>query len=289
MSLRAGLPPEVPSLAMNMACGTGLAALIQSAREIACGDAELSLCVGADCPSLVDKEIFGPSFYDEECGSEIGATVEALAAERGIDAAAMDAWALESHLRAKRAKAVAREEIVAFGGLALDDSVLENPAAVSFANAKRLYGGGISGRNTHAIVDGAAALVLGAQRPDGALGRFVDGASVGVEPARMGLASVPAIRALLKKTGKTIADIDLFEINETFAAQVLMDIGELQIPPEKVNVNGGAIAFGHPFAATGGKLVLGLLLELRRRKLRTGIAAICVGGGIGVAVLVERL
>lgn len=289
VSLGTGLPPEVPSVALNMACGTGLAALIHSAREVAADEARTVLCAGADCPSRVEKEIFAPSFFDEACGSEIGATVEPLAAAKGIDGAAMDAWALESHRRARRAAGSAAEEIVPVDGLSFDDAVAEEPDAIPFAAAKRTFGGGVSARNTHAIVDGASALLLDARRRDGTLGRFVDGVSVGIAPARMGVASVPAIRALLEKTGRSVSSVDLFEINETFAAQLLLDAGELSIPPEKLNVNGGAIAFGHPFAATGGKLVLGLLLELRRRNLSSGIAAICVGGGIGVAVLVERL
>jgi acetyl-CoA C-acetyltransferase len=269
VALRSGLSPQTPSIAVNMACGTGLAALIHAAREIEGEHAETALCAGADCPSRIEKDIFVPSFFDEECGQEIGAAVEALAKERGIDRAAMDAWAIESHRRAGAARAAAGEEIVPVGDSA--------------------YGGAVTARNTHAIVDGGTALLLSSRDRESALGRFVDGVAIGIEPERMGYASVPAIRSLLKRAGLGVDDIDLFEINETFAAQLLLDIGELRIPPERVNVNGGAVAIGHPFAATGGKLVLGLLLELRRRGLKRGIAAVCIGGGQGVAVLVERL
>jgi len=286
VGLRAGLPPETSSMAVNMACGTGLAALIAGGREIASGSAKTVISVGADTTSLIEKSIFVPSFHDEACGKDIGETVEPLAQERGIDRAAMDDWALESHQRAKSASERLSEEIIGSGS---DDAVLERPTPDLFSSAKPAHNGAITAKNTHAIADGASALILSSQRRDGMLGRLVGDATIGLDPLRMGYASVPAIKKLLSETGRTIDEIDLFEINETFAAQLLLDIEELGIPREKVNVNGGAIAIGHPFAATGGKLVLGLLLELGRRGLKTGVAAICVGGGLGVAVLVERL
>lgn len=286
VSLKAGLPPAVPSIALNMACGTGLAALIAASREISAGAAETALCAGADSPSLVDKSIFAPSFHDEACGKDIGETVESFAARRGIDRAAMDAWALESHRRARAAASRLAEEIADDG---FDDAVLDVPEPGVFARAKHTHGGAVTNRNTHAVVDGGSALLLSRTPRAGALGRFVAGAAVGVEPERMAYASVPAIEKLLRDTGRAVEDVDLFEINETFAAQLLLDCAALSIAREKVNVNGGAIALGHPFAATGGKLVLGLLLELGRRNLKTGVAAICVGGGLGVAVLVERV
>ncbi len=286
VSLRAGLSPEIPSLAVNMACGTGLAALITASQEIVAGGAKTVLCAGADTPSLIDKPIFGGSFHDESCGMDIGETVERLARQHGIDRAEMDAWSLESHRRAGAAREFFREEIE---GKGVDDGVMENPTSEDFAAARQSHGGAVTVRNTHSIVDGGSALVLSASPRDAALGRFVSGATVGVEPDQMGIASVPAICKLLKEAGRSIEDIDLFEIHETFAAQVLLDIKELKIPPEKVNVNGGAIALGHAFAGTGGRLVLGLLHELKRRQLKTGVAAICVGGGLGVAVLVETL
>lgn len=286
VSLRAGLAPELPSLTVNMACGTGLSALISASREIVAGGVDTVLSVGADTASLIDKSIFIPSFHDQACGREIGETVQTLAAREGIDRAAMDAWSLESHRRARAARDFQREEIVGDG---IDDAVLEDPGPEAFANAKVAHEGAVTSRNTHAIVDGASALVLSATRLDGALGLLLASATVGIEPDRMGVASVAAIKKLLTEAARSVEEIDLFEINETFAAQLLLDIRELNIPKEKVNVNGGGIAFGHPFAATGGKLVLGLLLELGRRGLKTGVASICVGGGLGVAVLVERL
>lgn len=296
IGLRAGLPDRVPCLTLSMACGTGLHSLIEAAQDVKSGEADCVAAGGTDVVSRIPKEIFVPSFHDLACGSPIGRTVEPLAAARGIDRAEMDRFALQSHRRARSARAAGRlgEEIVAVDAIAEDDAILPEAEEGRVARAKPAQGeaGGVTSANTHAIVDGASALIVcsgkalsGAQIP---LGRLRAWAYAGVAPAEMGLASVPAVREALGRAGWKTAEVDLFEINETFAAQLLIDIRELGLQEAKVNVNGGAIAFGHPFAASGGRLVLGLLLELKRRGLKRGVASICVGGGMGVAVAVER-
>ncbi|MBI5631196.1 MAG: thiolase family protein [Elusimicrobia bacterium] len=294
---RAHIPPQTPCLSVGLACGTGLQALITAASEIELGRAGVVAAAGADCPSLLRRDIFVPSFKDISCGRHIAETAHALAQELGISRAEQDRWALISHARARAAqgRGIFKEEIVPIEGVREDDSVLADPRPDFFARAEPLFeNGSITRANTHAIVDGGSALLLagekeaeGFQEPP--LGRYLGGEVTGVPPERMAEASVPAVRRLLSELKLSPEKIDLYEINETFAAQTLIDIRELGIPEEKVNVNGGALALGHPFAGTGLRLVLTLLKELKRRRLRRGVASICVGGGLGVAVAVEAL
>ena len=290
---RAGIPPEVPCLAVNLACGTGLQAVISAAEEIASGRAALVAAVGADCASMVRRDVFVPSFKDLSCGRHIAETAQDLSREHGLSRSDQDRWAALSHDRARaaRRRGVFAEEIVPAGEASEDDAILPEPDPGFFERSKPLFEGGSGTHaNTHAIVDGGSALLLCAQAPPHgrALGRYLGGAVVGIEPGRMAYASVVAIRGLLVRLGLAVSDIDLFEINETFAAQILVDMKELAIPEDRLNCNGGALALGHPFSATGARLVLTLLKELRRRSLKRGIASICVGGGLGVAVAVER-
>lgn len=294
VSHRAGLPESVPGLNVSMACGTGLYAVIAAAQDITLGSSQVVASVGADNVSLVRRDVFVPSFNDISCGLHIAKTAETLAKEYGFSRADQDRWALRSHEAALRAqkRGLFDEEITPTGAVAQDDAVLQNPTADFFAKSEPLFdepGSAATAANTHAVVDGGSALIL-ASRPATAqpLGRYVSGAVIGLAPARMALGSVLAIRKALELAKLKISDIDLFEINETFAAQMLIDIKELGIPEDKVNVNGGALALGHPFAATGARLVLTLLKELERRGLKRGAASICVGGGLGVAVIVER-
>ncbi|MBI3300080.1 MAG: thiolase family protein [Elusimicrobia bacterium] len=292
---KAGLPPKVPALTVNFACGGGLSAVIEAAQDIATGDAAAVLAGGADCPSRVSKEIFAPSFTDVSCSSPIAAAVEGLAKEAEISRADQDRWALESHRRALAARARLAEEVVAAGGVAADDIASENLTPADLAAAKAVHPFGlVTARNTHALADGGAAVYLaeaGWAKSRGLkpLARVVAGAYAGVAPARMGVASVPAVRAALAKASWKASDVDLWEINETFAAQLLLDAQELDLDLGRVNVNGGAVALGHPFAASGARLLLGAALELRRRGLRRAGTAVCVGGGLGVAVLLEAM
>ncbi len=291
---RAGCAPETTGAAVGLACGTGLVALTTAAAAVERGEAALAAAVGADSPSRLRRDVFVPSFTDVSCGKHIAKTAEERAADKGLARAAMDDWARRSHERAKAAAKARAEEIVAAAGLAQDDAVLEDPSPERFAAAKLLFSDGtevMTHANVHGIVDGGAALLLCAPRAAKrrALGRLVSHALVGVPPERMAYAAVPAVRKALERARWRVEDVDLWEINEAFAAQVLLDRAELGLDPERVNVNGGAIALGHPFGATGVRLVHTLLLELKRRSRRRGVAAISVGGGLGIAACVETI
>ncbi|MBI4349506.1 MAG: thiolase family protein [Elusimicrobia bacterium] len=295
VGLQAGLPDSVPCLTPNMACGSGLYALVAAARELEHG-ADIVVAGGTENISQIRKDFLLRSFQDTAAGGAIGKAIEALAGHHGIGREAQDQWAAVSHRRAAEAARAGRaaEEIVPAAAAAADDAVRPGPDAAEFKDAKPTFGdaGTVTRANTHAIVDGAAALVLAtpaaaAKRGRKPLGRLRSSAYAGVPASKMGWASVPAIRRLLGQAGLEAKDIDLFEINETFAAQLLLDRAELGLDAGRVNVNGGAVALGHPFAATGCRQVLSLLLELRRRGGRYGVASICVGGGQGIAVLVE--
>ena len=291
---RAGCPPETAGVAVGLACGTGLLALKTAAAAISRGEARVAAAVGADSPSRLRRDIFVPSFTDISCGKHIAKTAEERAAEAGLSRAAMDAWALRSHQRARASAKLRAAEIVPVAGLAEDDAVLDAPESGRLEAAKLLFSDGttvMTHANVHGVVDGGAALVLAAAKTakGRALGRLVSSALVGVPPERMAYAAVPAVRRALEQARWRADEVDVWEINETFAAQVLLDSAELGLDPERVNPNGGAIALGHPFGATGVRLVHTLLLELRRRSRRRGVAAISVGGGLGIAFCVEAL
>ncbi|OGP33619.1 MAG: hypothetical protein A2X88_09410 [Deltaproteobacteria bacterium GWC2_65_14] len=294
MTLRAGCPPELPGMAVALACGTGLQTLATAAEAVALGDAALVAAVAADCPSRVRRDVFVPSFIDPSCGMHIAKTAEARASERGLTRAAMDAWALRSHRTATASSHFLAEEIVPLAGLSADDAVRPDAAPEHFAQAKPLFEEGphlLSHANIHGVADGGTALILAAPKAakGRALGRVVSTALVGVPPERMAYAAVPAVRKALEKARWRTSDVELWEIHETFAAQILLDRAELDVSEEKLNVRGGSIALGHPFAATGLRLVLSLLLELKRRGGRRGVAAVSVGGGLGIAACVEAL
>ncbi|MBI4422872.1 MAG: thiolase family protein [Elusimicrobia bacterium] len=297
VSLRAGVPDRVPAFTPNMACGSGLYAILGAARELEHG-AALAAAGGAENVSQIRKSFLFQSFDDwASGGASIGASIEALAAEFGVSREEQDRWAVRSHreaARAARAGLLAEEIVPAGAAAAADDAFIPDPDPAELAQAKPSFSesGTVTRFTSHALVDGAAALVLASPEaartaPRPPLGRIRGAACAGVAAKRMGYGSVLAIRRLLSQAGLDAKEVDLFEINETFAAQLLIGVRELGLPEEKVNVNGGALALGHPFAATGCRQVLSLLLELRRRKARRGVASICVGGGQGIAVLVE--
>jgi acetyl-CoA acetyltransferase family protein len=294
VTLRAGCPPEVPGVAVSLACGTGLLALKTAADAVARGEAALAAAVGADSPSRVRRDVFVPSFTDISCGLHIAKTAAALAEKKKLSREVVDGWAYRSHFKARQFASSLAEEIVPVAGFSADDAVLENPTPERLAAARLLFSDGstlMTHGNVHGVVDGGAALILAAPKAASgrALGRMVSTSLVGVPPERMAYAAVPAVRQALERARWRIGDVDLWEINETFAAQVLLDAAELGIPEELINVRGGAVALGHPFGATGIRLVLSLLLELRHRGKRRGCAAISVGGGLGIAVCVEAL
>ncbi|MBI4678524.1 MAG: thiolase family protein [Elusimicrobia bacterium] len=296
---RAGVPDSVPGVAVGLACGSGLYAMMVAAQDLLLGTAGTAAAVGADAPSLIRRAVLVPSFTDVSAGAPISTLTHRLALDHGFDRPAQDRWALMSHCRAKAAQArgLFAEEIVPVNGLDRDDAVLSDPAAAHFEQSKPIFEGITTTlANTHAIVDGGAALVMASRVPAPAraadlkpVGRYLAGAVAATEPRKTALACALALRSAACRAGVSLRDIDLFEINETFAAQVLVDMKELSLPEDKVNVNGGAIALGHAFGGTGVRLALTVLKELGRRKLKLGAAAVSLGGGQGVAVVLERL
>lgn len=290
---RSGLPLESTGVTVNLACGAGLQAVATAAEEILQGR-RLVLASGADSSSNVPRNVFIPSFKDAMAGEQIATCSQQAAKSRGVSRRDQDDWAMRSHERAAKARkaGLLAEEIVPTGGLDEDDAVIDDPKPELFASSKLLFEtGDATKHNTHAVVDGGSALVMGAPgaAPGRPLGRFLGWSVAGVKPEEMALGSVAAIGKLLPKLGWSLDSVDLFEINETFASQSVIGLRELKLDPERLNVNGGALALGHPFGGSGGRLVLSLLLELRRRGKKRGLASVCVGGGQGIAVAVEAL
>ena len=324
VSHRAGIPDSVPAFTVNKACASSLKALTLGALSIAAGENEAVLVGGTECmsatPYLLPRARFGQRMGHGEivdamyrdgflcplCGELMGATAENLVNEYSILRAEQDAYAVESQRRAGEAIAEGRftEEIVPVEVAGKKEKMLverdEHPRPeTSLETLARLSPvfdleqGTVHAGNSSGITDGAAALVLGREEMAkkagvAALARVTAWHSAGVEPARMGIGPVPAMRALLAKTNRRLADIDLIELNEAFAAQVIACARELPMDLSRVNVNGGAIALGHPIGATGARIATTLLHEMRRRDAKSGIATLCVSGGMGMAVLFER-
>jgi acetyl-CoA C-acetyltransferase len=322
-SHRAGVPDSVPAFTVNKACASSLKALTLGALTIAAGENEVVLAAGHECmsatPYLLPRARFGMRMGDAEvvdgmyrdgflcplCGQLMGETAENLVREYGIPRAEQDALAVESQRRAGEAIRSGRfaEEIVAvtIAGkkgdvvVAADEHPRPETTLASIAKLPAVFeeNGTVHAGNASGITDGGAAVVLASQTAAGKSGveplaRIAAWTSSGVEPSRMGIGPVPAVRALLAKTGRKLADIDLIELNEAFAAQVIACQRDLSLDMAKVNVNGGAIALGHPIGATGARVVTTLLYEMKRRRAKTGIATLCVSGGMGMAVLFER-
>jgi acetyl-CoA acetyltransferase family protein len=321
VALKAGIPIDVPALTVNRLCGSGLQAAITGAQQIQLGEAEVVLTGGTESMSQAPHVMRGlrgglklgqgkleDSLYecllDPMCGLFMAQTAEKCAVQYRISREAQDHYALRSQQRASEAWQSGRfaDEVIPVeiksrkGTTVVDrddhlraDTTLETLAKLPAAFSKE---GTVTAGNASGIVDGAAAVVLAS--PEGVsrhgltpLARLRAWATVGVDPAMMGMGPAPAIRKVLDRASLTLADIDLFEINEAFAAQYLAVERELGLDRERVNVNGGAIALGHPLGMTGTRLLLTLVLELRRRGKKTGIASACIGGGQGIAALVE--
>jgi acetyl-CoA C-acetyltransferase len=323
VSHRAGVPDSVPAFTVNKACASSLKALTLGALSIAAGENDVVLAGGTECmsvtPYLLLRARFGmrmghgeivdgmyrDGFLCPLCGQLMGETAENLVKEYGILRAEQDAYAAESQRRAAEAWASGRfaDEIapVVIPGkkgnttIEKDEHPRPGTTAESLAKLPPVFDaeGTVHAGNSSGITDGAAALVLATEeetKKSGVepLARVVGWTSAGVEPERMGIGPVPAIRALLAKTGRKLADIDLIELNEAFAAQVIACARELPLDLSRVNVNGGAIALGHPIGATGARVTATLLHEMKKRNAKTGLATLCVSGGMGMAVLFER-
>ncbi len=319
VALRAGIPKERPALAVNRLCGSGIQSIVSGAQMIMLGEASRVLAGGMESMSQAPFVIPGArwglrlgsaalvdmlmsSLYDTYCGLYMAQTAERVAQKYGITREDQDQFAVTSQKRAGAAEGRLKEEVQPVEvktrkgteQFDKDDHVKADTSAEVLAKLKPAFGkdGTVTGGNASGIVDAGAAVVIADEAMAGGvkgqpLGRIVSWGIAGVDPAEMGLGPVPATREALKKANLKLQDIDLVELNEAFAAQYLGVEKELGLDREKTNVNGGAIALGHPLGATGTRLVLTLLMELRRRKGKYGLATACIGGGQGIALIVE--
>jgi acetyl-CoA acyltransferase len=320
--LLAGLPAEVPGATVNRLCGSGMEAVADAARAIAAGEADVCLAGGSESMTrapfvlarssdayprhmdLADTRLgwrlVSPRMKELYPPITLGETAENVAERYGISRERQDEWALRSHQRAARAAAEGRfgGEIVPVtaphGEVSRDEGIkadltLEQLAARPAAFRK---GGTVTGGNSSPLNDGAAGLVLMSERAVAKAGvtpiaRYAGAAAAGVHPDYMGIGPVPAMTRLLARTGWDAGDLDLVEVNEAFASQSVAVVDELKLDPEKVNVNGGAIAIGHPLGCSGARIVTTLLHEMRRRNAAKGAATMCIGVGQGIATLWE--
>jgi acetyl-CoA acyltransferase 2 len=325
IGLKAGVPKDKPALILNRLCGSGQEAILTGARTILAGEADFILAGGAEsmsqAPHVVRGARWGIGFgattqfedmlwtalVDSYTGLPMAMTAEKLAEQYHVTREEQDRLAFIGQQRAKAAWDEGRmqEEVVPVpvkdrkGNLTMfakDEAMRPETTMEGLAKlpARFKKDGTVTAGNASGIVDGAAAVVVttmdqAKQRGLKPLGRLVAWGTAGVSPDIMGFGPVPAIRIALKRAGLTMRDMDLVEVNEAFAAQVLAVVKELEIDLDRFNVNGGAIAIGHPLGATGARLTLTILYELRRRGKRYGVASMCIGGGQGVAAIVEAL
>jgi acetyl-CoA acyltransferase 2 len=323
VALKAGVPFERPALTVNRLCGSGIQSIVSGAQMIQLGEAQTCLVGGMESMSQAPHVIRGArsgfalgqgkledslmvALLDTYCNTPMAGTAENLARKFEIPRDEQDKYALRSQQEAKRAKDAGflAEEIVAVEvktrkGTTLvteDDHPRPETTLEGLAKLKPAFAhdGFVTAGNASGIVDGAAALVIAGeefvkQKDLKPMGRIVSWAYAGVEPEIMGIGPVPATRLALEKAGLSLNDIDLVEVNEAFAAQYLAVEKELGLDRSRTNVNGGAIALGHPLGASGTRLVLTVLHELHRRGKRYGLATACIGGGQGIAMIVERL
>jgi len=323
VGLKAGVPKEVPALTVNRLCGSGFEAIVQAGHRILLGEAKTVLAGGMENMSQAPHVIRGArkglrlgqgaledslmvALLDTQCGLYMAQTSDRVAAKYGVTREEQDEYALSSQQRAAAAWAACRlsEEVAPIEVKAgrktvrverddhmRPDTTLEGLAALPPSFGK---GGQVTAGNASGIVDGAAAVVVTSAENAKAKGkkplaRLLASAVVGVEPELMGIGPAPAARAALERAGLKQEDIGLWEINEAFAGQILGVVRELGLDRETLNVNGGAIALGHPLAATGARCTLTLAREMRRRNVRYGLAAACIGGGQGIAVVLENV
>jgi acetyl-CoA acyltransferase len=328
-SLRAGIPVEASAVTVNRFCSSGLQAIAFAAERVMCGFSSTIVAGGTESMSLVPigghKLAPNPTLVDRypDVYLTTGLVAENHAREGGISREEQDAFALRSHQRALAAIDAGRfaDEIVPVTAwlveaepvasrsspadnrpkaretlFAVDEGPRRDTSADALAKLRPAFHarGSVTAGNSSQTSDGAAAVIVTSaerarERGLAPLGRFVAFATAGVEPERFGIGPVPAIRKALKLAGLTLDQIDLVELNEAFAAQVLACLKELPIDPDRLNVNGGAIALGHPLGCTGAKLTATLLYEMKRRRARYGLVSMCVGGGMGAAGIFERM
>jgi acetyl-CoA C-acetyltransferase len=322
-AIRAGVPETSPALTLNRLCGSGLQAVVTAAEQIMLGHADVALAGGVESMSraghlvtqgragqkmgdLAAVDMMLGALHDPFGNGHMGVTAENIAAEDGIDRAAQDAFAVESHRRAAQAIAEGRfkgqilplmvrkgRQEVAFD---TDEHVRPGASLADMAALRPVFrkDGGVTAGNSSGINDGAAALVLmDAAKADLSgltpVARIVATGLGGVAPRVMGLGPVPAVQQALARAGLTVADLDVIESNEAFAAQACAVANRLGFPADRTNPNGGAIALGHPVGASGAIILTKLVHELARTGGRYGLATMCIGGGQGIAVIVERM
>ncbi|MCP3033333.1 acetyl-CoA C-acetyltransferase [Halobacillus sp. A1] len=321
IALESGLPIESPALAVNRLCGSGMQSVVSAAQSIMLGDGEVALAGGVESMSLAPHALRGSRFgtklaapkvddmlwaalTDEYIGDGMGVTGENLAVKYEISRKAQDEYAALSHERAAAARSRLAEEITPIevksrkGSIFVEDDehIREGTTPEALAKLKPAFkkDGTVTGGNASGINDGAGAVVVAGedfvQKENlSPLAKIVSYGLAGVDPAYMGIGPVSAIQNALKKTSLPLEDLALVEVNEAFAAQYLAVEKELGLDREKVNVNGGAIALGHPIGASGTRVLYSLVKELKRRNQKYGVASLCIGGGQGIAVVVEAL
>jgi 3-oxoadipyl-CoA thiolase len=319
-ALLAGLPESVAGVTVNRLCASGLTAVVGACHAVIAGDGDLFVAGGVESMSRAPFVVAKPDkafprgnqvLYDTHLGwrfpnprmeamfplESMGETGENVAERYGVSREEQDAFALQSHQRWAAAAASGKfdEQLVAVGDVVRDEHPRPDTSLEKLAQLKPAFRaeGTVTAGNAAGINDGAAALVIASEEKARALGieplgTFVGSAAAGVDPRYMGIGPIPAVQKLLERAGVAIGDVDLVELNEAFAAQSIPVIRELGLDPEIVNVNGGAIALGHPLGMSGARLVVQLLHELRLRGGRYGLATLCVGVGQGQAALFER-
>jgi acetyl-CoA acyltransferase len=320
--LLAGLPAEIPGATVNRLCGSGMEAVADAARAIAAGDADICVAGGSEsmtrAPFVVARtadpyprsldladtrlgwRLVSPRMQEMYPPITLGETAENVADKYGVTRERQDEWALRSHHRAAAARDAGRfaDEIVPLttskGEVTADEGIKAGITIGELAARKPAFrkGGSVTGGNSSPLNDGAAALLLMSEEAvDRAgvtpLARYVGASAAGVHPDYMGIGPVPAMKRALARAGWPIEDVDLVELNEAFAAQSLACVDELKLDPEKVNVNGGAIAIGHPLGCSGARIVTTLLHEMRRQHAVRAAASMCIGVGQGIATLWE--
>ncbi|HSH92319.1 MAG TPA: acetyl-CoA C-acetyltransferase [Ramlibacter sp.] len=324
-SLKAGLPKEVPALTINAVCGSGLKAVMLAAQAIAWGDSEIVVAGGQEnmsaaphiLPNSRDGQRMGEwklqdtmivdGLWDVYNQYHMGVTAENVAKAHDISRDAQDKLALGSQQKAAAAQEAGKfkDEIVAVTipqkkgdpvVFASDEFINKKTSAEALAGLRPAFdkAGSVTAGNASGLNDGAAAVVLMSAKKAAELGlkplaRIKAFGTSGLDPATMGLGPVPATKKALERAGWKAGDVDLFELNEAFAAQACAVNKELGIDAAKVNVNGGAIAIGHPIGASGARILVTLLHEMQRREAKKGVAALCIGGGMGVSLAVERV
>ena len=326
VGLKAGVPIETPALTVNRLCGSGMQSVVTAAQMIQLGESKIALAGGMESMSQAPHVIRGMrwgvglgegkledslmvALLDSYCGMQMANTAELYAEQQGIPREAQDEFALRSQRLADEAYKAGRiqEELTPVplrnrrgeptGEMFTEDDHRRPETTIEgLAKLKPSFGktGTVTAGNASGIVDGGAAVVVmpldeAQKRGLKPLGRIVSWGIAGVDPRIMGSGPVPATKIALQKAGLKLDDIDVIELNEAFAAQALAVAKELGMNPEKINVNGGAIALGHPLGATGTRLLITLLYELRRRKAKYGLSTACIGGGQGIAVIVENV